>query len=108
MSSLDDRRDAFEKKYAHDEEMKFRLEARTCKLFGQWVAEQLGLTGSAAEDYARTVIGANLEEPGYGDVKRKVRPDLDAKKLNITDNMLDRQLAVFTEQAKKQIIEAGN
>ena len=107
MSSLDDRRDAFEKKFAHDEEMRFKLEARTCKLFGQWAAEQLGLTGDGAETYTREVIGSNLEEPGYEDVKRKVKPDLDAKNLNISEHMLDRKLAEFTEQAKQQIMAAN-
>ncbi len=106
MSSMEDRRDAFEKKFAHDEELRFRVEARTCKLFGQWAAQQLGLEGVEAETYAKQVIGANLEEPGYEDVKRKVSADFSDKKLNISSHMMDRQLEQCAEEAKRQISAA--
>ena len=107
MSSMEDRRDAFEKKFAHDEELRFRVEARTCKLFGQWTAQQLGLSGEEAEAYARQVIGANLEEPGYADVKRKVMADFAARNVSISEHLLDRQLEKFTEEAKAQLIAAS-
>ncbi len=107
MSSMEDRRDAFEKKFAHDEELRFRVEARTCKLFGQWAAQQLGLAGEEAEAYAKQVIGANLEEPGYADVKRKVMGDFAARNVSISEHLLDRQLEKFTEEAKAQLIAAG-
>ena len=60
--SLEDRKDAFEKKYAHDQELMFKVEARTSKLFGLWVAEQIGLSGPDADTYAKEVVAANLEE----------------------------------------------
>ena len=103
--SLEDRKDAFEKKYAHDQELMFRVEARTCKLFGLWVAEQLGLSGPDAEAYAKDVVGANLEEAGFNDVKRKVMPDLQAKGKDITEHVIDRQLEEAFEEAKKQLIQ---
>lgn len=103
MSGFDNRKDAFENKYAHDQEFMFKVEARACKLFGLWVASQLGLGGADAETYAKEVVAANLDEPGFDDVKRKVLPDLAAKKLDISEHMIDNQLEKFMAEAKTQI-----
>ena len=78
MTLLKDRRDGFEKKFAHDEELRFRATARRNKLLGIWAAERLGCSGAEAEDYAKTVVAADLAEPGEEDVIRKVRADLEA------------------------------
>jgi len=107
MSSFEERKDAFEKKFAHDEETAFRVEARCCKLFGLWAAEQMGLSGADAETYAKVVVGSNLEEPGFSDVKRKVMPDLQAKGLSISEHVIDSMLEKFMQDAKAQIMEAG-
>lgn len=104
MSGFDERKDAYEKKFAHDEELNFRVEARCCKLFGLWAAEQLGLEPSDAETYAREVVASNLEEPGFDDVKRKVAPDFQAKSLNISDHVIDSMLEKFMNEAKSQIM----
>ena len=103
--SLEDRKDAFEKKYAHDQELMFRVEARTCKLFGLWVAGQLGMSGTDADTYAKEVVSSNLEEAGFNDVKRKVMPDLAAKALDISEHVQDRQLEEAFEEARKQLTE---
>ena len=103
--SLEDRKDAFEKKYAHDQELMFKVEARTSKLFGLWVAEQIGLTGADAETYAKEVVSANLEEAGFDDIKRKVIPDLQAKGQDVSDHVLDRKIEEFFEEAQKQLIQ---
>ena len=108
MSSFEDRKDAFEKKFAHDEELAFKVEARTCKLFGLWVAQQMGIEGADAETYAKEVVGANLEEPGFDDVKRKVVPDMKARGLDVSDHMIDSMLEKFVEEAKIQIMEAND
>src|ERR1700681_1554502 len=79
MTTFDKREEGFEKKFAHDEELKFKAEARRNKLLGLWVAEKLGLSGDAANDYAKTVVAADFEEPGDGDVVHKVMVDLAAK-----------------------------
>ena len=76
MSSFDDRETAFENKYAHDEEMKFKAEARTNKLLGLWAAELLGKSGDEANAYAAEVVKADFEEAGHEDVVRKVAADL--------------------------------
>ena len=76
MTTFDDRENAFENKYAHDEAMKFKAEARCNKLLGLWAAELLGKTGDEADAYAREVIKSDFEEPGNEDVVRKVAGDL--------------------------------
>ena len=78
MAQFDDRRDTFEKKFAHDEELRFKATARRNKLLGQWVAGRLGKSGAEAEDYAKSVVLADFEEAGDGDVLRKVKGDLEA------------------------------
>jgi len=79
MNTFDDREAAFEAKFAHDEEMKFKVEARANKKLGLWAADLLGKSGSEAEDYAKTVIAADFEEAGHDDVIRKVVGDLGGK-----------------------------
>lgn len=107
--SLDDRKSAFENKYAHDQELQFRTEARACKIFGLWVAEQLGFSGDEALAYAKTVVAANLDEAGFDDVKRAVRKDIDAKGLTISDETLDAHLDQSVAEAKAQLMnEMGN
>ena len=77
MTSFDEREDGFERKFAHDEELRFKATARRNKLFGLWAAEQLGKTGAEAEAYAKSVVLADFEEAGDADVLRKVQADLD-------------------------------
>lgn len=79
MTTFDDRENAFENKFAHDEAMKFKADARCNKLLGLWAAELLGKTGDEAEAYAREVIKADFEEAGHEDVVRKVAADLGDK-----------------------------
>lgn len=76
MSTFDDREHAYEAKFAHDAELRFRAEARCNKLLGQWAAGLLGKTGAEAEAYAQEVVKADFQEPGHEDVVRKVAADL--------------------------------
>ncbi|WP_135503202.1 DUF1476 domain-containing protein [Roseovarius aestuariivivens] len=76
MSTFDDRENAFENKFAHDEEMKFKAEARRNKLLGLWAAELLGKSGPDADAYAKEVVLSDFEEAGHEDVVRKVAGDL--------------------------------
>ncbi|MCZ0810840.1 MAG: DUF1476 domain-containing protein [Pseudomonadota bacterium] len=76
MTTFDDRENAFENKYAYDEEMKFRAQARCNKLLGLWAAELLGKTGDEADAYAKEVVLSDFEEAGHEDVVRKVAADL--------------------------------
>jgi hypothetical protein len=79
MSGLDKRQEGFEKKFALDEEQKFKAEARRNKLLGLWAAEKLGKTGDDAAAYAKEVVSADFEEAGDADVLRKVVKDLEGK-----------------------------
>lgn len=72
MNTFDDRKKGFENKFAHDEELRFKATARRNKLLGLWAAEKLGLSGDAAESYAKEVVASDFEEAGDDDVVRKV------------------------------------
>src|ERR1700726_4967752 len=73
MTTFDKREEAFEKQFAHDEELKFKATARRNKLLGLWAAEKLGLGGAEADSYAKSVVMADFEEAGDHDVMRKIR-----------------------------------
>jgi hypothetical protein len=85
MTTFDKREEGFEKKFVLDEEQKFRALARRNKLLGLWVAEQLGLSGDAANDYAKTVVAAEFGAAGDADVVRTVMDDLATKGVAITE-----------------------
>ncbi|MEM9263402.1 MAG: DUF1476 domain-containing protein, partial [Pseudomonadota bacterium] len=76
MTTFDDRKNRYEGKFAHAAELRFKAEARRDKLLGRWAAEHMGLTGDKVEEYANSVVVADLEEPGDDDVFRKIKGDL--------------------------------
>lgn len=98
--SMKDRQDAFENKFAHDAELKFKAEAKRNKALGLWVAEQAGKTGAEAEAYAASVVAADLQEAGDEDVFRKVRADLEA---SVSDDDIREQMVSLMEQAISEI-----
>jgi hypothetical protein len=106
MAQFDDRRDAFENKFAHDEELRFKATARRNKLLGLWAAERLGHTGPAADEYAKSVVMADFEEPGDGDVIRKVRGDLEKAGQAVSEPEVKAKLQALMETAISQI-QAG-
>src|ERR1700754_1827117 len=99
MSGFDKREEGFEKKFAHDEELRFKANARRNKLLGLWAAEKLGITGPDADAYAKEVVVADFEEAGDDDVFRKVRKDLDAKGVKLSDADLRKAMIDLMEQA---------
>ncbi|MGO4526857.1 DUF1476 domain-containing protein [Microvirga sp. 2MCAF35] len=99
MTAFDDRRNAFEKQFAHDEDLRFKATARRNKLFGLWVADRLGKTGDEAEAYAKSVVLADFEEAGDADVLRKVSKDLEAAGQSTGETELTAKLAQLTERA---------
>ncbi|PPB80056.1 hypothetical protein LV82_02341 [Albidovulum inexpectatum] len=101
MTTFDDRERAFESKFAHDEELRFRAIARRNKLLGLWAAGILGKTGDEAEEYAKTVVMADLEEAGDEDVYRKVAGDLGDK---VDETTIRTRMVELLEEAKKQIM----
>lgn len=103
MASMDDREKAFENKFAHDEELKFRAMARRNKMLGLWAAEKLGKTGEAAEAYAKEVINSDFEEAGDHDVFRKVRKDFDDAGVDQSDHQIRRTMDELLDQAIEQV-----
>jgi hypothetical protein len=106
-TTFDKREDGFEKKFAHDEELRFKASARRNKLLGMWAAEKLGLSGGEAEAYAKEVVMADFEEAGNHDVFRKIRKDFDGKKLAISDQDIRRAMDELMAQAIAQIKASG-
>jgi hypothetical protein len=103
MTNLNDRKDAFENKFAHDEQLKFKATARRNKLLGLWAAELMGKSGDAAAEYAKEVVASDFEEAGDHDVFRKVRADLDAAKVEQSDHQLRRTMDELMGVAIEQI-----
>ncbi|MBX9759103.1 MAG: DUF1476 domain-containing protein [Beijerinckiaceae bacterium] len=103
MSSFDKRQEGFEKKFAHDEELRFKAGARRNKLLGLWAAEKLGKSGDEAEIYAKSVVAADFEEAGDDDVFRKVRKDFDAAGVDQSDHQLRRTMEELMAVAVEQI-----
>jgi hypothetical protein len=101
MTTFDDRENAFENKYAHDEDLKFRVGARRNKLLGLWAAELMGKSGDAAAAYAKEVVASDFEEAGDDDVFRKVAADLGDRADAAT---IRARMAALMEDAKHQIM----
>jgi hypothetical protein len=104
MTTFDDRQKAFEAKFAHDADLKFKVAARRDKLVGLWAAGKLGLSGDAADAYAKSTVIADLEEAGDEDVVRKLVADLDAK--GVAEAEVRAALVEQGEIARRQIMEA--
>ncbi|RWQ21773.1 DUF1476 domain-containing protein [Mesorhizobium sp.] len=103
MSSMRDRQEGFEKKFAMDEETKFRAMARRNKLLGLWAAEQLGKSGADADAYAKEVVHSDFEEAGDNDVFRKVRADFDAAGIAKSDAQIRTAMEELLVTAVEQI-----
>ncbi len=107
MSELDKREAGFERKFAHDAEMRFKAEARRNKLLGLWAADLMGITGDEAHEYAKEVIKSDFEEAGDNDVFRKVRADFDAKNIDQSDHQLRRTMDELMAKAIEQLEKEG-
>lgn len=107
MTNFEDREKGFERKFAHDEELKFKATARRNRLLGLWAAEQMGVTGDAAQAYAREVIKADLAEPGEEDLFRKIRGDFDAKGVGQSDLEIRRKMADLMGETLSQLESEG-
>src|SRR4051812_42347556 len=101
MTTFDKREEGFEKKFAHDEELRFKANARRNKLLGLWAAEKLDLAGDAAAAYAKDVVMSDFEEGG--DVLKKVQKDLQAKGVASSEQEIRRMMNDFMEKAIAQI-----
>ncbi|WP_075215682.1 DUF1476 domain-containing protein [Mongoliimonas terrestris] len=107
MSGFDNREKAFEDMFAHDEALKFKALARRNKLLGLWVAEKIGLSGTEADDYAKSVVRADLEEAGEEDVYRKVSGDMTAKGVSVSEHQIRRTMEELLATAVAQVKSEG-
>lgn len=106
MSTFEDREKGFERKFAHDEEMQFKAQARRNRLLGLWAAGRMGITDpDEARAYAQTVVTADFKEKGDNDVFRKVWADLQDKGVSVTEQELRQQMDGLLAEAKTQIMQ---
>ncbi len=105
MTTFDDRERAFETKFAHDEELRFRVIARRNRLLGQWAARLMGLSDAEADAYAKDVIRADFEEAGDHDVIRKVLGDLTGAAVETDEAQVREALGHKEIEARRQIME---
>jgi hypothetical protein len=103
MTTFDKRKDAFENKFAHDAQLRFKAESRRNKLLGLWAAELLGKTGEAADAYAKSIVAADFEEAGDEDVFRKIRADFDAGGVAQSDHQIRRTMEELMAKAREQV-----
>ena len=104
MTTFDDREKAFEAKYEHDEQLKFKVNSRRNKLLGLWAASLMGKTGADAEAYAKDVVMADFEKPGDSDVIHKLMRDLAAAGKPMEDHTIRKQGERLMVEAKKQMM----
>src|SRR5437763_1171919 len=107
MTTFDKREEGFEKKFAHDEELRFKANARRNKMLGLWAAEKMGLAGDAANVYAKEVIMADFEEAGDKDVLHKVQKDLAAKGVALSEQDVRGMMTELMEKAIADIKASG-
>ena len=101
--SFDKRGKGFESKWAHDEELRFKVYARRNKLLGVWAAGEMGVTGASADSYAKEVIASDFEKAGDDDVFAKVRKDFDAAGVQQSDHQIRRTMDELLGTAIDQI-----
>jgi hypothetical protein len=107
MTTFDNRETAFENKFAHDEELQFKISARRNKLVGMWAAGLMGLTTEEADAYAKSVVQADFEESGDEDVVRKLLGDLTSAGVEADDQMVRAAMDTQMIEARRQFIEAA-
>lgn len=107
MSGFNEREKGFEKKFERDQETIFKVNARRNRLLGAWAAEKLGLSGTDAEDYAKSVVVADFEKPGDDDVLQKVLADLVAKGVGVTEKDVRAQMDALLSVAREQVAKSG-
>ena len=108
MTTFDQREKAFEAKYVHDEEIRFKVNARRNKLLGLWAAELLGFKGAEAEVYARETINSDFDRVGDEDVIEHLEKDFAARNIDMSEHRIRKELEHFAAEAKKQFLSEEN
>jgi hypothetical protein len=103
MSTFDEREKGFEKKFAHDQDLKFKAESRRNKYLAEWAAAKLGITGTAVEDYIKAVRKSDLSQAGDDDVLAKVAKDFADRGINVAQAEIRKQMGEFLAKAVQEI-----
>jgi hypothetical protein len=103
MSTFDKREEGFERKFAHDEEVRFKARARRNKLLGLWAAQKLGLAADAADAYAKEIVILDFEGPGDDDMFARIRKDFDAKGVAQSDHQIRRTMEELMAKAVEDV-----
>lgn len=106
MTTFENRENAFENKFARDEDMSFRITARRNRLVGQWAAAKMGLTAEETDSYSKSVVQADFEEAGDEDVIRKLLGDLTAAGVDTSDEEVRKALSDHEVEARRQLMES--
>jgi hypothetical protein len=101
--SFDDRERGEEKKFELEQQLEFKAQARRAKLVGLWAAGLMGLSGEAADEYAKSVVLSDLEEAGAEDVFRKLRGDLDLHAVQLSDHQIHAKMEECLAEARVQV-----
>jgi hypothetical protein len=105
MTTFDEREQAFENKFKHDQETLFKIQMRRAKLLGLWAAEQMDFSRAEADAYARQVVDADFEEAGPQDIVRKVHRDLEARGIDISHHRVEKHAEVLLQVATDLIMK---
>lgn len=104
MSTFDQRERDFENKYKHDEQLRFKVQARRNRLLGEWAGDLLGLSGEDLKAYAREVVQSDFDRPGDDDVLQKVYADLRGKNIDMSEHRIRHRMDELLDQAKQQVM----
>ena len=101
MNKFDEREKSFEKKYAKDEELKFKIEARSNKYLGEWVSFKLGINEAEKQNYIQEIIKADMEEAGQEDVFRKIKKDFQTASISVEESEIRNEMEKALSRAKE-------
>ena len=104
MNTFDDRKKTFEKKFANEQELQFKVNARRNKYLGEWAGKILGKKENEIIEYIQEIIKSDFEEPGHEDVLRKIKKDFNNANIKIEDQEITKQMDFSLERAKKDFI----
>ena len=101
MNKFNEREKTFEKKFQIDQELKFKVEARSNKYLGEWAGSKLGKAEEEKKNYIQEIIRADMEEAGSEDVFRKVKKDFEINSIVIEDSEIRDQMEKALSRAKE-------
>ena len=96
-----EREKGFEKKFVRDEELQFKIQARSNKYLAEFVSEKLDKSEDEKQKYIQEIIKADMEEAGTEDVFRKIKKDFEEVSVSIEDREIREQMEKALSRAKE-------